>query len=158
MRNIKSEKELIGGQFYIRLTINLYGNKLIDVIRVLGSPYILNGKQKVKINYGCGRNIISDIYLSDLGVAKNLRKLDNGVSFCGSKLFRFTSENLKIIDKLSVWQSLAMINSPVNKDGEFDILEMFRIQNEWTINESSNRRIRQLEEEYWMSRKCIFNK
>ena len=133
IRNIKSEKELVGGQYYIRLTINSFGEKLIQIIKVLGAPFF--EKQKIKIEHVCESKFIWNSYITDLGINQRYGRSVNAIPYSGSKLFRYNAKNLKFISGLTKLQSLSLINSNENQIELFNLNEIMRIQSMWGWNE-----------------------
>lgn len=70
MKYIKSEKELVGGTFYIRACVNYVGDCWVETHRVDGMPFTaksIYNKGPRKIHIGSNR-YDGEYYLSDLGV------------------------------------------------------------------------------------------
>lgn len=128
IKNIKSHKELIGGQFYIKLTINPFGEKLLQVYKILGKPKKHKGYLKIKVEAETKTGVYQDFrHVSDL-IGVRFKVTSGDIQFCGSKLFKYDSKTFEFLKKLEVYESLSVI---INNDCRVTSLSLSQMNHLW---------------------------
>ena len=153
LQHIKSEKQLIGGQIYLRLVVNCHGRHWVDVIKVFGSPFDPKSERKISTGYYAGNKLWKHSwggFLTDLGVTqyKTGYGYFNNYSGTGGKLFRFNSHSLQYLSSLDVFDACALLQSNSNHLVSLSIEQKHELMSTWEFCKHQDELYQQQEKHY----------
>lgn len=137
LQQVKSEKQLIGGQLYLRLVVNHHGHHWVDVVKVFGSPYDPKSERKISTGYFSGKKLYKRDwggFLTDLGALPYGNNKTHWCNASGHKLFRFNSYSLQYLRSLNQFEACALIKSKTNHPVILTSEEKYRMQENWEYN------------------------
>ena len=151
LQQVKSEKQLIGGQLYLRLVVNCHGNHWVEIVKVFGSSYGFKPDRRISTGYFSGNRLYKRDwggYLTDLGVMPYKKLSSNWAHASGRKLFRFNSYSLRYLQGLGQFEACALIKSNSNHPVVLTDKEKMDMQKKWEyyrwVDEQSQKEREQL--------------
>lgn len=137
LQQVKSEKQLIGGQLYLRLVVNCHGHRWVDIVKVFGSPFDSKSERKISTGIFSGKKLYKrdwGDFLTDLGVLPYKNNKTHWCHASGHKLFRFNSYSLQYLRSLDVFDACALLQSNSNHFVSLTDKQKYELMAEWEFS------------------------